>query len=452
MNTNLTDAAARVGLAAFYRDTLLNDVMPFWLRHGLDREHGGILTCLDRDGSIVDTDKSVWFQGRAAWMFATLANTTASSPSPPSGERAGVRGQTPPSPQTAPTYSAAPPPHPQSLSPDGGEGGPRCADFLAAARSCIEFLRAHCAAPDGKLYFTVTREGQPLRMRRYVYSESFAAIGNAAFAKATGDARAAEDALKLFATYLHHSFTPGVMPPKFEATRPSKGIGPHMIGIATAQELRANLGDVTVSGRTCTEWIDRSIAEIERDFLKPEHRALLECVAPDGSVIDHHEGRTLNPGHAIECAWFVMREGALHGDQKLIQLGTTILDWMWARGWDTEHGGLLYFTDLLGKPVQEYWHDMKFWWPHNEAIIATLLAWQLTGEARFATMHQQVHNWSFTHFPDREHGEWFGYLHRDGRVSSRAKGTIYKGPFHLPRMLWYCWQRLQQAQSPCAES
>ena len=58
-----------------------------------------------------------------------------------------------------------------------------------------------------------------------------------------------------------------------------KGIGPHMIGIATAQELRANLGDVTVSERTCTEWIDQSITEIERDFLKPEHCALLECAA-----------------------------------------------------------------------------------------------------------------------------------------------------------------------------
>ena len=396
MRVGLATAESRAQLAPFYRDTLLNDVLPFWLRHGLDREHGGILTCLDRDGSVVDTDKSVWFQGRAAWMFATLFNTV----------------------------------EPRS-------------EWLEASRSCIEFLRAHCAAPDGKLYFTVTREGRPLRMRRYVYSEAFAAIGNAAYAKATSDARAAEDAVKFFATYLHHSFTPGVMPPKFEPTRPMKGIGPHMIGIATAQELRANLGDVTVSGRTCTEWIDASIAEIERDFLKPEHRALLECVAPDGSVIDHHEGRTLNPGHAIECAWFVMREGELRGDGRLIQLGATILDWMWARGWDTEHGGLLYFTDLFGKPVQEYWHDMKFWWPHNEAIIATLLAWQLTGEARFATMHQQVHNWSFTHFPDREHGEWFGYLHRDGRLSSRAKGTLYKGPFHLPRMLWYCWQRLE---------
>ena len=386
--TDLTDSASRARLAALYRDTLLKDVMPFWLRHGLDREHGGLLTALDQDGTLLDSDKSVWFQGRAAWMFATLHNTVE----------------------------------------------PR-AEWLEAARSCVEFSRRHCFAPDGKMYFSVTREGQPLRMRRYVYSEAFAAIGFAAFARATGEARAAEDAVKCFATYLHHSFTPGVMPPKFESTRPMKGLGAHMIGIVTAQELRANLGDVQVRGSTCTEWIDASIAEIERDFLKPEHEALMENVAPDGGIIDHFDGRTLNPGHALECAWFIMREGAVRNDRRFIELGTTILEWMWKRGWDSEHGGLLYFTDLHGRPVQEYWHDMKFWWPHCEAILATILAWQLTGERHYAEMHRLVHDWSFQHFPDPQHGEWFGYLHRDGRVSQRAKGNLFKGPFHLPRML-----------------
>ncbi len=379
--------------ATIYRDTLLNDVMPFWLRHGMDREHGGIMTCLDRDGSLIDTDKSVWFQGRAGWMFSTLYNTVE-----------------------------------------------KRVEWLDAARSCVEFSRRHCFAPDGKMYFSVTREGAPLRMRRYVFSEAFAAISYAAFAKATGDSRAADDAVKCFETYLHHSFTPGVMPAKTE--RPMKGIAAHMIAIVTAQELRKNLGDITIRGRTCSEWIDASIAEIERDFFKSDLGALLECVGLNGEIIDHHEGRTLNPGHAIECAWFILHEGRHRGDQRLIRLGTQILDCMWQRGWDAEHGGLLYFTDLYGKPVQEYWHDMKFWWPHNEAIIATLLAWKLTGEARYADMHRQVHDWSFQHFPDPEHGEWYGYLHRDGRVSSTAKGTMYKGPFHLPRMLWYCSREL----------
>jgi len=394
------DEAALVRL---YRDTLLDDVMPFWLKHGIDREHGGIITALDRDGSILDTDKSVWFQGRAGWMFATLYNTVE-----------------------------------------------KREEWLEAARSCVEFSRAHCHGPDGKLYFTVTREGAPVRMRRYVFSEAFAAISYAAFARATGEARGADDAVKAFETYLSYSFEPGVMQPKFEMTRPMKGIAPLMICIVTAQELRANLGDRSAGGRSCSEWIDHCIAEIERDFFKPDIGALMEVVGPDGSIIDHIDGRTLNPGHAIECAWFIMHEGRHRGDKRLIVLGCSILDCMWRRGWDQERGGVLYFTDVFGKPVQEYWHDMKFWWPHNEAIIATLLAWKLTGEMRYAEWHNLVHDWSFAHFPDREHGEWFGYLHRDGSVSQRAKGNMFKGPFHLPRMLWYGWRLLDDgAASSC---
>jgi N-acylglucosamine 2-epimerase len=58
-------------------------------------------------------------------------------------------------------------------------------------------------------------------------------------------------------------------------------------------------------------------------------------------------------------------------------------------------------------------------------------------------MHQLVHEWSFQHFADPEHGEWYGYLHRDGTVASRAKGTLWKGPFHLPRMLWFAGELLR---------
>lgn len=401
MSSDLTTGGDRRRLAAFYRDTLLENVVPFWLAHGLDTEYGGILTSLDRDGSVLDTDKSVWFQGRAGWMFATLYNGVAQRP-----------------------------------------------EWLQAARSCVDFLRRHCIAPDGKMYFSVTREGRPLRMRRYVYSESFAAIAFAALARATGESDFAAQAVETFAKYLHYSFTPGVMQPKTDPqTRPMQALGPHMIAMVTAQELRANLGDMAVSGRKCSEWIDRSIATIAGLFLKPEHEALMEVVGENGEVLEHAEGRTLNPGHGIECAWFILHEGARRRDTKLIRLGCTILDWMWRRGWDTEHGGLLYFTDLRGLPVQEYWHDMKFWWPHCEAIIATLLAYQLTRDAKYARWHALVHDWSFAHFPDDEHGEWYGWLHRDGRLSQRAKGSLYKGPFHLPRMLWMCWRFLEEEEN-----
>jgi N-acylglucosamine 2-epimerase len=217
-----------------------------------------------------------------------------------------------------------------------------------------------------------------------------------------------------------------------------------MFCLYVAQQLRETAGDVTVRGRSCNEWIDFSIDQIRRLFVKPEHQVLMEVVGEQGEILDHFDGRLLNPGHALECAWFLMQEGRWRGDGELVTLGTTILDWMWERGWDSEFGGFFYFRDLRGLPVQEYWHDMKFWWPHCEAMIATLLAWKLTGSAKYATWHQQVHDWSFRHFADREHGEWYGYLHRDGRVSVTLKGNLWKGPYHLPRMLWYSWKLLLQ--------
>lgn len=388
---------SRKQLTVTYRDTLLKDVIPFWLKHGMDRKHGGIMTAVDRDGMVVDTDKSVWFQGRAAWMFATLYNTVE----------------------------------------------PR-REWLEAARSCIGFLRGHCFAPGGKLYFTVTREGRPLRMRRYVFSECFAAIAFAAFARATGDKRAEREAVKTFTTFLRYHHEKGLIAPKIDpATRPMKGLSPLMMTIATAQEVRANLGDIEVHGATCTKWIDRAIAEIRRDFAKPRQKALMEVVGPRGEIYDHFDGRMLNPGHAIECAWFVLHEAKLREDARLKRFGLDVLDWMWERGWDREHGGILYFRDLKGLPVQEYWQDMKFWWPHNEAIIATLLAHEMTGDAKYRRWHQMVHDWSFKHFPDPKHGEWYGYLRRDGTPANTLKGSMWKGPFHLPRMLWYCWKMLE---------
>ncbi len=397
----VSDPSTRSDWAALYRDTLLDNVIPFWLKHGLDQQHGGYFTALDRDGTVIDTDKSIWFQGRGAWMFATLYNTIE-----------------------------------------------RRTEWLDAALSGVHFLRRHGKDKQGKYYFSVTREGKPLRMRRYVYSESFAAISSAACARATGEQQHADEAIASLATFLRYSFVPGQIAPKVDTnTRPMRSIGPLMIALVSAQELRLNLGDVKVFGKTCTQWIDWCIAEMERWFVKPERQVVMETVGLDGGILDHFDGRLLNPGHAIEAAWFIMHEGKLRRDQRLIQLGANMLDWMWQRGWDDEFGGLFYFRDIDDKPVQEYWHDMKFWWPHCEAIIATLLAWQLTGDNRYARMHRQVHDWSFKHFADPEHGEWYGYLHRDGRLSSPLKGSLWKGPFHLPRMLWYCWKVLEEKES-----
>ena len=380
-------------LQKFYQDQLLNDTIPFWFPRSYDNECGGFLFMRDADGSLIDDDKAVWIQGRATWLLATLYNTIE-----------------------------------------------KRQEWLDGAKLGYDFLNRHCFDADGQMFFHVTREGGPIRKRRYFFSETFYVIAAAAYAKASGDKQAAEKARQVFGKCIDYATGAKKLQPKFSDTRPSKGIGVPMIMMNTAQQLRETIGD-----ERCDAWIDKWIAEIERDFVKDDIKCVMEQVAPDGSIIDHIDGRTLNPGHAIEGAWFILHEAKYrNNDPHLIELGCKMLDYMWERGWDKEHGGILYFRDVYDKPVQEYWQDMKFWWPHNETIIATLLAYLLTGNEKYARWHKMVLDYSYEKFHDKKYGEWFGYLHRDGSIAQTAKGNLYKGPFHLPRQEWYCLQILNE--------
>jgi N-acylglucosamine 2-epimerase len=373
-------------LEQFYRDQLLNDTIPFWFPRSFDREYGGFLFMRDADGSLIDDDKSVWFHGRATWMLATLYNTVEQKE-----------------------------------------------EWLEGARLGYEFLINKCFDSDGRMFFHMTRDGQPIRKRRYFFSETFAVIAFAAYAKATGSDEIAAKARELFGSCMDYAAHPETLPQKYTAVRQVKGVGIPMILLNTARQVSDTIGDPR-----CRPLINACIDEIKTYFVKDDIRCVMEQVAPDGSIIDHIDGRTLNPGHAIEAAWFILNEAKLRGnDPELIALGCRMLDYMWERGWDKKYGGIFYFRDVYDKPVQEYWHDMKFWWPHNETIIATLLAFVLTGDEKYARWHKLVHEYSYQHFHDRENGEWYGYLHRDGSLSQSAKGNLYKGPFHLPRQEWY---------------
>ncbi len=105
-------------------------------------------------------------------------------------------------------------------------------------------------------------------------------------------------------------------------------------------------------------------------------------------------------------------------------------------GWDKEYEGLLYFRDCLGNPPEAYEHDMKLWWPHNEILIASIMAYRDTGDEYYLNWFLRTVNYCQKVFSDPEFGEWYGYLRRDGKPTEPAcKGSTFKGPFHLPRML-----------------
>lgn len=370
--------------AESYRRDMIQNIMPFWLKHGLDRVNGGIYTCLDRDGKLMDATKSVWFQGRFAFVCAYAYNEIE-----------------------------------------------RNAEWLKAAKSTLDFIEAHCFDTDGRMFFEVKADGTPLRKRRYVFSESFAAIAMAEYAKATGDRSYAEKALALFKEMRRFLSTPGILEPKYLPTFEAQGHSITMIMINVASRIKQVISDIELDRQ-----IEDSLYALKYYFMHPEFEALLETVGPKGELIDTCNGRLINPGHCIETAWFLFDVAADKGGDKTIEeMGLTILDWSWKWGWDTQYGGIINFRDCKNLPVQDYSQDMKFWWPQTEAIIATLYAYKLTGDEKYLKWHEQVSHWAYAHFADTEFGEWYGYLHRDGSVAQPAKGNIFKGPFHIPRML-----------------
>ncbi|HBO06548.1 MULTISPECIES: AGE family epimerase/isomerase [Bacteroides] len=370
--------------SASYRQDFTENIMPFWMKHGLDHKHGGVYTCIDRDGTLMDTTKSVWFQGRFGFIAAYAYNNMEKNP-----------------------------------------------EWLAASKSCIDFIEKYCFDTDGHMYFEITDDGKPLRKRRYVFSECFAAIAMAEYAIASGDGSYAEKALSLFKNIQRFLSTPGFLEPKYLPTLQARGHSITMILINTASRIRAAISDPILDTQ-----INDSLAALRKYFIHPEFKALLETVGKDGEFIDTCNGRVINPGHCIETSWFILEEARFRNwDKELVQMALQILDWSWEWGWDKEYGGIINFRDCRHFPAQDYSQDMKFWWPQTEAIIATLYAYQATHDEKYLAMHRQISDWTYAHFPDKEYGEWYGYLHRDGTIAQPAKGNLFKGPFHIPRMM-----------------
>lgn len=370
--------------AESYKKDLTENIMPFWMKYGLDRENGGVYTCVNRDGSFMDTTKSVWFQGRFAFICSFAYNNVEKNQ-----------------------------------------------EWLDAAKSTLEFIEKHCFDEQGHMYFSVTAEGKPLRKRRYVFSETFAAIAMSEYALATGDQHWAKRAIQVFEDTQRFLATPGFLPAKFEADVKLQGHSIVMILINVGSCIRKVVDDPKL-----TQQIDESIEKLKKYFIHPEFKCLLETVGENGEFIDTNMTRTINPGHCIETSWFIMEEAKLRGwDKPMFDLALQVFDWSWDWGWDKQYGGIINFRDCKNLPSQDYSQDMKFWWPQCETIIASLYAYLGTGDEKYLYRHERISEWTYAHFPDAEYGEWYGYLHRDGTVAQPAKGNLYKGPFHIPRMM-----------------
>jgi N-acylglucosamine 2-epimerase len=144
-----------------YETMLFDNVIPFWMKHSQDREYGGYLHMLDRDGSVYSTDKYAWPHGRQVWVFSTLCDEVE-----------------------------------------------RRQEWLDMAKLGWDFIVKHFIGPEGRVWYSLTREGKPLSIPRRIFSETFIIMAAARYAKVTGDAEAARIAREMFRNVVEWSKTP----------------------------------------------------------------------------------------------------------------------------------------------------------------------------------------------------------------------------------------------------
>lgn len=401
-------------LAQLYKTELLDRVVPFWLNKSQDRDFGGYFTCLDRDGSVYDTDKFIWLQGREVWMFSKLYNTVE----------------------------------------------PR-QEWLDAAIQGAEFLKKY--GHDGNLnwYFALDREGHPLVEPYNIFSYTFAVIafGQLSIALATaakngltavrvcGDSVAAEALSSEYASIAKRTFDivlsktdnpKGRWSKAAPGARAMKTFDLPMILCNVSLEIESLLEPAFLQ-----KAIDNCLHEVMDVFYRPELGLIVEALGKDGNLVDCFDGRKLNPGHAIEAMWFVMDLGKRLNRPELIKQAVEICLQEVEYGWDKEFGGIFYFMDRLGHPRHELEWDQKLWWVHLETLISLIKGYQLTGDQRCLDWFQRVHDYTWSHFRDAEYPEWYGYLNRQGEVLLPLKGGKWKGCFHVPRGLLNVWKILE---------
>lgn len=373
------------------KNSLFKDVIPFWIRNGFDRENGGIYTCLDRFGKIYSQDKSVWMQGRTAYTFYTLCLNYGVDPT-----------------------------------------------WKELADSCTKFLDNNCIDPeDGRMYFTMTADGRPLRKRRYFFSEAFYTMTHARRYALTKDVLSLEKSRNYYnlmmAIYRDPSADPYKITPKtISSTRDATALAYPMILLNVTEVMNE------CDPERASQYVENAQSLI-RDILTFRHAEtglMLENRLGNGEFFfESASGRIVNPGHSIELSWFLADAAAWLKNEELMNKSAEIFKKAYAFGKDEKYGGILYFKDILGKPVEAYEHDMKLWWVHTEALTAAIKFYNYLKEDKYLELYGELYDYSFKHFADPEYGEWFGYLRREGLPTEPAcKGHTYKGPFHVIRM------------------
>lgn len=399
----------------FYREHAQEVILPFW-KKAVDKNRGGIYTCFNNAGDeLLSTNKYTWSQGRFIWLWSEVVR----------------------------------------MIDEGKLEGDR-EDYLVDLQKGVYFLEKHVFLENGNCAYLLTEDGRKKKNNHFevydssIYADCFVALGLAKYAHLTRDSKRFGEVVALYSRIRERIKKEAFKTEPYPIPAAYKAHAIPMIMLNMSQEMAEAAQDLQhPSSDNLLQHSLEYMREIMEEFCNENYR-IIEMLPDDQltgveTTLDRH----LNPGHAIESMWFVIHTAEREGIPKYTQQAVKAIEYAIRIGWDKYYGGLLRFSDPGGgkprgqkeghayeKLITDSW-DMKLWWPHAEALYATLLAYDITGDQAIFDLYKKIERYVFNVFPnpDTEIGEWIQIRDRKGIPTDEIAALPVKDPFHILRSM-----------------
>jgi mannobiose 2-epimerase len=321
--------------------------------------------------------------------------------------------------------------------------------YLRMAHRAYDTLISIFIDPEhGGVYWTVDSSGRPVDDRKHHYTQAFAIYGLTEYHRAVSDPAALGLAGELYRLLEQHAR--------------DRQHGGYVEGSSRSwgalSDMRLSERDLNARKSMNTmlhviESYSNLLRVWENAELRESHRQVIELFLDQVLRRDHlglffdDEWNLLSPGysfgHELEAGWLLVDAARLHQDPALArrtqETAVLLADGALSQGMDQD-GGIYY----EGRPDGIANHS-KAWWVQAEAMVGFQNAYEISGDHRFADA--VFRSWEFIkrRLIDRDHGDWFKELYRDGTPDpARPKVSIWDCPYHHGRTCMEMIDRLNR--------
>ncbi len=380
-------------LAAELERELKDNILPWWMVHTPDHQNGGFVGRVNLQNRPVETaPKGAILNARILWTFSAAFDMF------------------------------------------------RNGEYLKYASRAYQYILDHFLDPvHGGVFWELDHSGRVLNSKNQIYALAFSVYALAEYFLVSGDRLALERAVGLYELIEKNSLDP-------ERNGYREAFGRDWKSI---EDLRLSEKDLNASKTMNTHLhILEAYANLYRAWSCNASASSLENIIRlfIERFVDHRthhlrlffddqwnlQSDLVSFGHDIECSWLLSEAAGLLGTRELVDSANQVsvnLARQGFAGLDKDHG--LFYEYF---PSKNRFDTDKHWWPQAEAMVGFLNAYQLTGEAIFAS--KALETWEFIkkYMIDHREGEWFLKVNREGvPYPSDEKAGFWKCPYHNGR-------------------